>query len=57
MTDLGYKIYALILAVAIVSGNMALFGFWWGFLGAFVTLHVYLWVAEWVVAKVYRMMR
>jgi len=54
MKDIGYKIYAMVLSLAIVSGNMMLFGFWWGFLGAFITIHVYLWVADWVV---YRIMR
>jgi len=45
-SDIWYNIYAAILSVAIVSANMVLFGFWWGMLGSFITIHVYLWVAE-----------
>jgi hypothetical protein len=46
MQDIGYKLYAFVLACLIVGLNVYAFGIWWGFVGAFITVHTYLFIVD-----------
>jgi len=57
MQDIGYKLYAFVLACLIVGLNVYAFGIWWGFVGAFITVHAYLFIAEEVLVRIARWAR
>jgi len=57
MQDIGYKLYAFVLSCLIVGLNVYAFGIWWGLFGAFVTVHVYVFVAMEVSALLHRWAR
>jgi hypothetical protein len=57
MSDIIFKAYAAVLAVTIVLGNLYVFGFPWGFLGAVITTYIYVFAFEWMAAKFWAWVR